>query len=92
MAKMLPLPHPIPTNPPPNQYHPTIDHSPRHPVQSAPEIPINYGCLRDELLSPPSHQQNGDDPSAIRAPIRLHLSPDTRLSRPLHQSNANRNV
>jgi hypothetical protein len=92
MAKMPPPPHPIPTNSPPNQYHPTIDQPPRHPRRSAPEIPINFGCLHDELLPPPSHQQNGDDPSTVRAPIRLHRSPDTRPSRPLNSTNTSGNV
>ena len=39
-----------------------------------------------------SHQQNGDDPSTIRAPIRLHPSPDTRPSRPLNSTNTSGNV
>jgi hypothetical protein len=39
-----------------------------------------------------SHQQNGDDPSTIRAPIRLHRSPDTRPSRPLNSTNTSGNV
>jgi hypothetical protein len=52
----------------------------------------NDGCLRDELLSPPSRQQNCDGPTTIRALIRLHPSPDTHPSRSLHQSNANHNM
>jgi hypothetical protein len=43
-------------------------------------------------LPPPSRQRNRDDPSTIRAPIRLHPSPDTHQSRPLTPTNVNRNV
>jgi hypothetical protein len=92
MAKMPPPPHPIPSNSPPNQYHSTIVQPQPHPRRSHTEIPIRFRCLHDALLPPPSHQRNRYDPSTIRAPIRLHPSPDTHQSRPSNPTNVSRNV
>jgi hypothetical protein len=52
------------------------------------EIPLSFGCLHHELLPPPSHQQNHDNPPTIQERIRLHPSLNTHLSWPLHPSNA----
>ena len=92
MAKMSPPPHPIPSKPPPNQYHSTIVQPQAHHRRSHTKIPISFGCLHNELLSPPSHQRIRDDPSTIRAPIRLHPIPDTRRSWPSNPTNDSRNV